>query len=89
MRPPETGASVLFIALFFLFSGPVSRLFGARAFSFAISMAFAVFGAHLRPVNRLYFSSTGLFRTCRASMDAIQDDSRAIHRGGAQRNVRA
>jgi hypothetical protein len=60
-RPPETGAIVLFIALLFLFFGPVPRLFGARAFSFAISMAFAVFGAHRRPVNRLYFS--GRIRT--------------------------
>jgi outer membrane autotransporter protein len=44
------------MALFFLFFAPVPRLFGARAFSFAISMAFAVFGAHRRPVNRLYFT---------------------------------
>jgi hypothetical protein len=51
MRPPETGA----IALFFLFFAPVPRLFGARAFSFANSMAFPVFGARRRPVNRLYF----------------------------------
>jgi len=57
---PETGAIVLFISLFFLFSGPVIRLFSARAFSFAISMTFPVFGAHRRPVNRLYFFN-GLF----------------------------
>jgi len=62
MRPPETGAVVLLMALlflfpilFFLFFDPVIRLFDARAFSFAISTAFAVFGTHRRPVNRLYF----------------------------------
>jgi hypothetical protein len=38
--------------LFFLFS---LLLFRARAFSFAISMTFPVFGAHPRPVNRLHF----------------------------------
>jgi len=43
MRPPETGAIVLFIALFSLFSAPVIRLFCVRAFSFAISMACPVF----------------------------------------------
>jgi len=62
MRPPGTAAVVLLMALrflfpilFFLFFGPVIRLFGARAFSLAISTTFAVFGAHRRPVNRLYF----------------------------------
>jgi hypothetical protein len=58
MRPPETGAILLFIALFFLFSGPVFLLFRFRAFFSAISMAFAAFGAHRRPVNRLYFSGS-------------------------------
>jgi hypothetical protein len=62
IRPPETGATVLFIALFSLFFAPVIRLFCARAFSIAISMAFPVFGAYRRPVNRLYFSSTGFHR---------------------------
>jgi hypothetical protein len=45
----------LFPLLFFLFFGPVIRLFGACSFSFANSMAFAEFDAHRRPVNRLYF----------------------------------
>jgi hypothetical protein len=66
-RPSETGAIVLFIALFFLFFGPVPRLFSARAFSFEISMAFPVFGAHRRPENRLYFSGRirAVERNCR------------------------
>jgi hypothetical protein len=62
MRLPETEAIVLLMALFFLLPllffpvfAPVIRLFSARAFSFAISMAFPAIGAHLRPVNRLYF----------------------------------
>src|SRR5262249_54398218 len=37
---------------------PVTRLFGARVFSFDISTTFPVFGAPRRPVDRLYFSST-------------------------------
>jgi hypothetical protein len=45
----------LFPLLFFLFFAPLIRLFSARDLSFAISMAFAAFGAHRRPVNRLYF----------------------------------
>jgi len=54
-RTTETGAIVLLIALFLLFFAPVIRLFGARAFSFADSMALPVFGVYRRPVNRLYF----------------------------------
>jgi hypothetical protein len=54
-KASETGAIVLFMVLFLLFFGPVIRLFGARTFSFAISMAFSAFGGYWRPVNRLYF----------------------------------
>jgi hypothetical protein len=61
----ETKAIILLMALFFLFPvlfllffAPVVRLLGARAFSFTISMAFPVSGAHRRPVNRLYFTRT-------------------------------
>jgi hypothetical protein len=52
---PKTGAIVLFMALLFLFPGPVILLFGARGFSSAISVAFPLFAAYRRPVNRLYF----------------------------------
>jgi hypothetical protein len=48
------------MALFFLFFGPVIRLFGERAVSSAISITFAVFGTNRRPVNRLYFTGRGL-----------------------------
>jgi hypothetical protein len=59
MRPLETAAIVLLIALFSPFPPPVIRLFNARAFSFDVSMTFPVFNAHRRHVNRLYF--TGAF----------------------------
>jgi len=49
----ETKGIILLMALFFLFPvlfllffAPVVRLLGARAFSFTISMAFPVSGAH-------------------------------------------
>jgi hypothetical protein len=48
------------MALFFLFFGPVIRLFGERAVSSAISITFAVFGTNRRSVNRLYFTERGL-----------------------------
>jgi hypothetical protein len=53
--------ATLFPCLFFLFFAPVIRLFGARAFSYAISTTFPVFGARRRPVNRLYFSAPRFF----------------------------
>src|ERR1700731_2126660 len=58
MRPPETGASPVgpVLPVSGPVFGPVTHLFSARAFSFAISMPFPVFGAHRRPVNRLYFT---------------------------------
>jgi hypothetical protein len=53
----------LFPVLFFPVFAPVIRRFGARAFSFAISGTFPVFGANRRPVDRLYFSCTSARQT--------------------------
>jgi hypothetical protein len=47
---PDVRLFPLFCALFF-----------PAAFSFVISMAFPVFAASQRPVNRLYFFSKGFF----------------------------
>jgi len=61
--PPynQTLATVLFSCPVFPVPAPVIRLFCTRAFSFTISKAFPVFGAHERPVDRLYFSAPGFF----------------------------
>jgi len=77
--PAETGAIVLLIFLFFLFFAPVIGRFSARVFSFAVSMAFPVFGAHRRPVNRLYFFEGVLSTSARlaapvAGLPAAQPD---------------
>jgi hypothetical protein len=56
-RKSEQGAFPVFPV-----SAPVTRQFGARGFSFAVSMTFPVFGAPRRPVNRLYFFTMGLLR---------------------------
>src|SRR3984957_4019028 len=53
--------------------------FSARVFSFAVSMAFPVFGAHRRPVNRLYFFEGVLSTSARlaapvAGLPAAQPD---------------
>jgi hypothetical protein len=55
-RKSEQGAFPVFPV-----SAPVTRQFGARGFSFAVSMTFPVFGAPRRPVNRLYFFYNGPF----------------------------
>jgi hypothetical protein len=69
MRLPSDWSDRPMTALFFLFSAPVNApvtlLFGASAFSFAISTIFPVFGAHRRPVNRLLF----FYRAMRARSD--------------------
>jgi hypothetical protein len=63
--PAETGAIVQLIFLFFLFFAPDIGRFSARVFSFAVSMAFPVFGAHRRSVNRLYFFAGDLSTSAR------------------------
>jgi hypothetical protein len=55
----------LYFRLFPLFRA----LFFPLAFSFAISMTFPVFGAPRRPVNRLYFSTTGFFTSAQPTVD--------------------
>jgi hypothetical protein len=56
-RPPCSSPCFSgFRLLFFPAPAPVTRLFRASAVSVAISMALPAFGAHRRPVNRLYFT---------------------------------
>jgi hypothetical protein len=71
MRPAPLGGGRLFLwgvdmtrrrviaRLYFRLFPLFCALFFSSAFSFVISMAFPVFGASRRPVNRLYFLTRG------------------------------
>src|ERR1051326_9506072 len=64
----------LYFRLFPLFCA----LFFPLAFSFAISITFPVFGAPRRPVNRLYFFTTGFHskRTRERGFPALKGEGR-------------
>ena len=83
-RLPETAAILRLIARPSCFSRRLSAGSHARAFSFAISTAFPVFGAHRRPVNPLYFTG-GPFTRARPSPP--HPDSTTLRRSLEKQNA--